>query len=98
MPAGLILEFEGVDQSHYDAVNEKLGIDAATGAGDWPEGLVSHSAGHTDDGRFAVVEVWDTPEQQAAFMESRLGPALGEVGMPEPTRVTWIELVAHHNP
>jgi len=98
MPAGLIIEFEGVDQSHYDAVNEKLGLNAATGEGDWPNGLVQHSAGHTDDGKFTVVELWDTPEHQAAFMDSRLGPALAEVGVPEPTRITWIELVAHHNP
>jgi hypothetical protein len=98
VPAGLIIEFEGVDQSHYDAVNEKLGLNAATGEGDWPDGLLQHSAGHTDDGKFAVVELWDTPEHQAAFMESRLGPALGEVGVPEPTRLTWIELVAQHNP
>lgn len=98
MPAGLILEFEGVDQSHYDAVNEKLGLDAGSGSGDWPDGMISHSAGHTDDGKFAVVEVWDTPDHQAAFMETRLGPALAEVGVPEPVGVTWIELIAHHTP
>ncbi len=98
MPAGLIIEFEGVDQSHYDAVNAKLGIDMGTGKGDWPAGLLQHTAGHTDDGKFAVLELWDTPEHQAAFMESRLGPALAEVGLPEPTRISWIEVVAHHNP
>ena len=33
MPAQLILEFEGVTTTEYDAVNAVLGIDPATGAG-----------------------------------------------------------------
>ena len=28
MAEGLILEFDGVDRSHYEAVNAQLGIDA----------------------------------------------------------------------
>jgi hypothetical protein len=51
-----------------------------------------------DDGGFFVSEIWDSPEQQAAFMEERLGAALAEVGVPAPSRVTWAEVVAHHSP
>ena len=29
-------------------------------------------------------------------MASRLGPALGQVGVPEPTRVEWLSLLVHH--
>jgi hypothetical protein len=99
MAAGLILEFEGVTLKEYEAVNAALGIDMGTGEGDWPDGLVSHSAGLNEDGHLVVFEVWDTPEHQARFMEGRLGEALGKGGITEPpSSVTWIELAAHHNP
>jgi hypothetical protein len=98
MAAGVILEFEGIGQKEYDAVNAALGIDMSTGDGDWPDGLISHTAGHRDDGRFVVVEVWDTPEHQARFMEGRLGSALQEAGVTEPpVSVTWVELVGHQH-
>ena len=45
MAAELILEFEGVTKVEYDAVNKELGIDPATGEGDWPDGMLVHSAG-----------------------------------------------------
>lgn len=96
MAAGVILEFEGVGQKEYDAVNAALGLDMNDGSGDWPDGLVSHSAGHRDDGRFVVIEVWDSPDHQARFMEDRLGEALAKGGVTEPpVSVTWIELIAH---
>jgi len=99
MAAGLILEFENVTVDHYRAVNQALGIDVDTGAGEWPDGLVSHTAGLKDDGTFVVMEVWDSPEHQAAFMDGRLGEALEKGGVTEmPSSVTWIELEAHHTP
>jgi hypothetical protein len=99
MAAAIILEFEGITQKEYDAVNAALGIDPTTGKGDWPDGLLSHSAGHRDDGRFVVMEVWDSPEHQARFMEGRLGEALAKGGVTEPpVGVTWVELIAHNVP
>jgi hypothetical protein len=99
MAAAVILEFEGITQKEYDAVNAALGIDPKTGAGDWPDGLVSHAGGMNDDGDLVVVEVWDTPGHQAAFMEGRLGEALGKGGVTAPPKsVTWVELFAHHQP
>ena len=99
MAAGVILEFEGVTKKEYEAVNKELGIDMATGKGNWPKGLVSHSAGLNENGQFVVMEVWDSPEYQANFMEERLGEALAKGGIADPpSSVTWIELVAHHHP
>jgi hypothetical protein len=99
MAAAVILEFEGVTTKEYEAVNAELGIDMDTGGGEWPDGLVSHSAGLNEGGHLVVMEVWDTPEHQARFMEGRLGAALVKGGVTEPpSSVTWIELVAHHNP
>jgi hypothetical protein len=98
MAAAVILEFEGVTLTEYAAVNAVLGIDTETGEGDWPEGLVTHTAGLNDDGHLVVMEVWDTPDHQARFMETRLGAALAEGGITgPPSSVTWIEIEAHHH-
>jgi hypothetical protein len=96
MAAAIILEFEGVDKSMYEAVNSKLGIDPSTGKGDWPAGMQSHLAGTTDDGGLVVVEVWDSREKQGAFMNSRLGAAIADSGVPAPVRITWIDVLAQH--
>jgi hypothetical protein len=97
--AAVILEFEGVTTKEYDAVNKALGIDQATGEGDWPDGIISHSAGLNEDGDLVVMEVWDSPQHQAKFMEERLGEALGKGGIAgPPSSVTWIELVSNHHP
>ena len=94
MAEGLILEFDGVGREHYEAVNAKLGIDAYTGAGDWPAGLRFH-AGGPKPGGWVVFEVWDSREAQAEFMDSRLGRALQEGGVTSPpTRAEWLENVA----
>ena len=97
MTAELILEFEGVTTAEYEAVNKELGIDHVTGKGNWPDGLVAHSAGLNDAGHLVVIEVWDSPEHQARFMEGRLGEALAKGGIAgPPSSITWIELIAHH--
>jgi len=93
MAEGLILEFDGVGRAEYEAVNERLGIDAATGAGEWPSGLLYH-AGGAKPGGWVVFEVWESTEAQARFMEERLGRALQEGGVGEPARVEWLELAA----
>ena len=92
----MILEFDGVTEKEYLAVNAALGLDPATGEGEWPDGMVTHSAGLNEAGQFVVMEVWDTPEHQARFMDERLGEALAKGGVTEPpTSVTWIELMGH---
>ena len=98
MPAQLILEFEGVTTKEYDAVNAVLGIDPATGSGEWPDGLQVHAAGLNEAGHLVVTRS-GTPEHQARFMKGRLGAALAEGGIEgPPSCVTWIELVARHTP
>lgn len=95
MAAGLVLQFpSGVGQKEYEAVNSKLGIDMKTGQGDWPAGLLSHTAGPSDEG-FIVVEVWQSQEAQASFMDSRLGPAFAAVGLPQPSRIVWFDVVGN---
>jgi hypothetical protein len=98
MPEMLILEFGGFGQDAYDRVNEVLGIDMDKGEGDWPAGLITHTAGPTVDG-WIVVELWETREDQDAFMRSRLAPALQQAGVTgPPKRSEWSKTRAHHSP
>jgi hypothetical protein len=94
----LLYEFNGVTIEQYNAVNAALGLDPATGAGDWPAGMLSHTGGANADGGFIVFEVWDSQRSHEAWMASRLGPALGQVGVAEPTRVEWYSVPGHYSP
>jgi hypothetical protein len=93
----LILEFSGGTAEHYNSVNDLLGVDRRTGGGDWPQGLLSHTGATTADGNLVVFEVWDSKDAQAAFMNDRLGPALGKAQVPEPSRMEWLSFMAHHS-
>jgi hypothetical protein len=96
MAEGLILEFDGVGRSQYEAVNEKLGIDPETGEGEWPAGVQFH-AGGAKPGGWVVFEVWESRQAQQEFMNNRLGRALQEGGISEPpSRVEWLDLAAAH--
>ena len=94
----LILEFAGLNDADYAAVNGNLGIDMETGKGDWPSGMLSHAAGRSDEGGFVVTEVWSSRADQAAFLESRLGPALGAAGVTAVPTMRWVPLLAYHVP
>ena len=80
MSDALFYEFTGVSAEDYKAVNAILGLDPATGGGDWPVGLLSHTGAAGPSGGFIVFELWDSRESQGAWMASRLGPALGQAG------------------
>ena len=86
MSEALILEFQGVTVDQYQAVNKLLGLDAATGEGNSPPGLLSHTGATAADGNLMVFELWDSQAAQGAFMGGALGAALGQAGLPAPTR------------
>jgi hypothetical protein len=96
MAEALLLEFDGVGIDEYHAVNAVLGIDAETGEGDWPHGLVSH-AGGAKPGGWVVFEVWESKDAQATFMNERLGRALEQGNTGAPTRVEWLDLAAYRH-
>jgi hypothetical protein len=98
MAEALILEFEGVTEQEYMAVNRALGIDVTTGAGEWPEGLLVHSAGIGSAG-LIVYEVWESQDAQGRFMSERLGGALQEGGITgAPSRVEWSQVIGYLTP
>jgi hypothetical protein len=94
MAEAIILEFTSNKAGEiYDTVNGILGIDGSGGGkGDWPKGIISHTAGVQGD-KMVVFEVWESQAAQEAFMSSRLGPALGQGGAPEPSRVEWFTVI-----
>ena len=98
MSDALFYEFAGVSVDDYHRVNAILGLDPATGGGDWPAGLLSHTGAAGPTGEFVVFEVWDSRESQEAWMASRLGPALGQAAVAAPVRVEWLSVVGHVNP
>ena len=69
---------QGIGQEQYEAVNERLNAQ-----GDPPPGLLFHAAGQGDDGRWRIIEAWQSRSQFDEFNEQRLTPAIAEVaGMP----------------
>ena len=69
---------EGIGQQQYDAVNEEL--DAQ---GDPPAGLMFHAAGQGEDGRWRIIEVWESRDRFERFNEERITPAIATVtGIP----------------
>jgi hypothetical protein len=99
MSEALFFEFTaGVTADDYKAVNAILGLDPAPGSEGWPLGLLSHIGAASANGGFIVFEVWDSRDSQETWMASRLGPALSQAGISEPTRVEWLAVVGHYQP
>jgi len=95
-PRGSLLHRIG--SGHRSRGEQLRAVTALTGEGDWPAGMLSHSAGATPNG-WTVVEVCESREAQEKFMQSRLGAALGQAGVRlAPTRADWTTLHAHHTP
>ena len=77
-----IYEIEGGTLDQYDEVDAKFP--------ESPEGATLHVAGATE-GRLYVVEVWESRQHVEDYMESGVGAAIEEAGIPEP-KVTEFEV------
>jgi hypothetical protein len=93
----IILEFEGIGQTEYDAVNRELDIDMEAGT-NLPDGLLVHAGGTADNGHLVVTEVWSSRDAQGVFMQSRLGAALAAGGVTSAPTVTWVSLFGFQTP
>jgi hypothetical protein len=88
MAVAMLMHWPGVTSDQYDAVMARLGLDANP-----PAGAVLHVAAVTDEG-IEVWDVWQTEQAFSSFLEHRLLPAVGELGISgEPE----IRLVPLHN-
>lgn len=72
MATRIQMDFANLGLSDYDAVCEKLDFPA-----DWPDGLLCHGSAEVD-GKLRVVDVWESQDQFDSFVQSRLGPSMGE--------------------
>jgi hypothetical protein len=93
MAEAIIFEVD-CDPALYAKVNQSLGLDPATRGGDWPTGLRTH-IGAGDGNLVVVFEVWDSRAEQESWM-GKLGPALGEVGVPQPRRMEWLTVLGQY--
>ena len=93
MSYAIVLQFDGVDEDQYWAVNEALGIDRDFTT-NLPEGLQVHTAGPIGDGGWLVSEVWASKPDQETWLTGRLGEALGKIGVPAPVQVLESETVS----
>ncbi len=98
MAEGLLIEFSGIGEAEYRAVNDKLGVNMETGDGEWPPGLLMHTAAITSAGSFAVAEVWRSRADQESFMHGRLGDALAAAGVTAQPTIRWIPLLSFQTP
>jgi hypothetical protein len=62
-----------VTKEVYDAVSAKVDTQ-----GDPPDGLILHSAGEAD-GKWQIIEVWESEEHADRFADERLAPAITEI-------------------
>jgi hypothetical protein len=78
----------------YDSVNKELGVDS-----DPPAGMLLHCAGEVD-GKWQIVDVWESQAQARDFYDGRLTAAIEKViGMtPPPAPSTEYELHAAVRP
>jgi hypothetical protein len=74
MAVGLRLKFDGGTQDQYDAIHSHMNIDQNP-----PEGLIFHSAGPIDEG-WGVIDFWESRDAFDRFVQSRLQPAMNELG------------------
>lgn len=66
------MEFEGFTTDQYDAVDNVLDNKSNP-----PEGLIAHSA-RLDGDTFRVLDIWESEQAFENFVESRLGPTMGQ--------------------
>ena len=87
MAVAYIMLFDDAREEKYDAVTADLGLDGTEAQ--WPDGIISHTAGKTADG-WCVIDVWESAAQFEAFRDARLGPAMAKVGdIGEPKMTTF---------
>jgi hypothetical protein len=91
MAIGLRIKFEGGTAEQYEAVNAQMGVEENR-----PEGLIFHAAGPIEGG-WGVIDFWESREQFDRFLESRIGPAIQELGDRAPQAPPDIKEFPVHN-
>jgi hypothetical protein len=88
MAVAMFMRWSGLTPDQYDAVMVRLDLDVNPAAG-----FVLHLAATTEEG-LQVCEVWQTEQAFHGFLEHRLMPAVGELGLTGQPEITIVPL--HH--
>ncbi len=88
MAVAMFMHWPGMTSDQYDALMTRLGLDANPAAGG-----VLHLGAIMGDG-VDVVDVWQTEQAANAFLETRMLPVAGELGI---TGEPEIRVVPLHN-
>lgn len=91
MAIGLRIKFADGTQDQYEAVNNQMGVEENR-----PEGMIFHAAGPIENG-WGVIDFWESREHFDRFLESRLGPAIQELGDRAPQGPPDIKEFPVHN-
>jgi hypothetical protein len=91
MAIGLRVKFADGTAEQYEAVNDQMGVE-----GNPPDGLIFHAAGPIDGG-WGVIDFWESRDHFDRFLESRLGPAIQELGDQAPQAPPDIKEFPVHN-
>jgi hypothetical protein len=75
MAVTMLMHWPGMTSAQYDAVMARLDLDANPAAGS-----ILHMAAVTDEG-VEVCDVWQTEQALSSFIEQRLLPVVGELGI-----------------
>ncbi|WP_427133882.1 hypothetical protein [Pseudarthrobacter sp. S9] len=94
MPVAVIMEFNGATLAQYDQVIVKMGL---TPGGPAPAGALGHWVAATDNG-ILVTDLWQSREIYDAFAKDQIGPYAAEVGIPEPPKLTYLEVHTYFTP
>lgn len=91
MAIGLRIKFADGTQEQYDAVNNQMGVEENP-----PDGMIFHAAGPIENG-WGVIDFWESRGHFDRFLESRLGPAIQELGDRAPQGPPDIKEFPVHN-
>jgi len=71
----MVMEWPNVTAAQYDELKRITNFE-----NDWPDGGLFHVAA-IDGDKLRVTDVWESPEKFQAFVDSRLMPAVQQMGV-----------------
>lgn len=83
MAIGIIFDVPGGTQQQYDQIMIELNLSEKPASG-----LISHNAGPSENG-WRVVDIWDSQTSFDNFFNTRLGTAIKNSGIPQPSVATF---------
>jgi hypothetical protein len=88
MTTAFVFESDTLTEADYDKLMAAMGL--ADSDASFPPGLLTHLAGPTPDGRWRVIDVWDSEASATRFYESdRFAPVRDNAAGREISSTPW---------